>query len=533
MHRHISVLAVCCMPLAAQNACEGFGIGSAYLSTTPAIVGQQLTMNVGSPASPGGVGLLAFGNGAGPAFPLCLDISGLFVTFVAPLDANGNCVFVIPVPTGLFGAPPLFAKGLALEGAGTLSFSKSVRVSFENANSSRELPPMAGARSKHTCTAFESGPRDNRTGVLVAGGASGSMIFPVALATTEVFDSLTRTWTLGPVMAVPRAQHRAVRLLDGRILISGGMVNAPPPSVGGPATASCEIYSPATNTLAPTGSMLQARMGHGLTVLPDGRVLASGGLTDWTDPATNFANRCSSGVSSTEIWNPATGTWSAGPAMISVRAGHSQTLLASGAVLLAGGVNGGTFHVISGFGTIEIPTFTGTCEVFDPTANTLAPTAPLTLPRAFHGASLLPNGNVLITGGAASIGGYGEAAATTSCDVYATASGTWAPTATLTNGVAFHTHVVDVATGRAVVAGGFIGNFAALTANSAAALHDGTNLTIMNSLGVNQSLPAQVMDTGLHAAAVLHDGTVLITGGYSGFGAAGTTHARALLLITP
>ena len=58
----------------------------------------------------------------------------------------------------------------------------------------------------------------------------------------------------------------------------------------------------ASGTWSPTGSMSAPRYGHTATLLPDGRVLVSGGSPDG-----------SSALGSAEIYDPALGTWSPTP----------------------------------------------------------------------------------------------------------------------------------------------------------------------------------------------------------------------------
>src|SRR5262245_25812001 len=94
--------------------------------------------------------------------------------------------------------------------------------------------------------------------------------------------------------------------------------------------------------------------------------------------------------------------------MAAPRLRHSQTLLADGRVLVAMGIRGGAIVASSGTPG-QIPVFTASCEVFDPAALAFVATADFAVlaspideyqsPRAFHGASMLPGGGVLITSG--------------------------------------------------------------------------------------------------------------------------------------
>ena len=125
-------------------------------------------------------------------------------------------------------------------------------------------------------------------------------------------------------MGVERGRPNAVLLSDGRVLVTGDRsldLRA--------VTGKAETYDLDAGTWSSTEDMPKASIGHTLTLLPDGRVLAAGGVHP-----TNIHY----GVySTTEIFDPVTNSWSPGPELSEPRAYHSATLLPDGRVLLVGG----------------------------------------------------------------------------------------------------------------------------------------------------------------------------------------------------
>jgi hypothetical protein len=84
-----------------------------------------------------------------------------------------------------------------------------------------------------------------------------------------------------------------------------------------------ELYDPESGHLALTGiPMTIGRAGHTETTLKNGMVLIAGGGTD-----------------TAELYNPATGIFSATGSMNASRIHHTATLLNDGTVLIAGGVS--------------------------------------------------------------------------------------------------------------------------------------------------------------------------------------------------
>jgi len=180
------------------------------------------------------------------------------------------------------------------------------------------LPPNEG-RAHHSATLLRDGK------VLVVGGELG---FPVATLRSSafIFDPKTGLWTATGNLNAARSRHTATLLRNGRVLVAGGSGSGVVP---GAAIASAEIFDPATGTWTLTGSLRDARILHTATLLRTGRVLAVGGLLGIgpNDPM----------IASAELFDPATETWTPVRELKDARANHTATLLNNGQVLVAGG----------------------------------------------------------------------------------------------------------------------------------------------------------------------------------------------------
>ena len=141
-----------------------------------------------------------------------------------------------------------------------------------------------------------------------------------------------KTWTqVGGSSGVVNGS--SVMYLPGKVLYSGGAANLNS-STPAAATTSVIDLTAATPTWHQTASMAHARIYHTLTMLADGTVLAVGGepTAGQTGPS-----EVSGGVLPSEIWNPATQTWSPAAATGTTRGYHSTALLMPDGTVLVGG----------------------------------------------------------------------------------------------------------------------------------------------------------------------------------------------------
>jgi N-acetylneuraminic acid mutarotase len=124
-------------------------------------------------------------------------------------------------------------------------------------------------------------------------------------------------------MTVARYRHAATLLLNGKVLITGGICRR------NHIYNTAEIFDPVSNTFKSTvGAMESPRAYHTATLLPDGKVLIAGGYSQ---------NQCGSNPIYAEIYDPATDSFTKTSNMNSDRSSHQATLLPDRTVLITGG----------------------------------------------------------------------------------------------------------------------------------------------------------------------------------------------------
>ena len=310
------------------------------------------------------------------------------------------------------------------------------------------------------------------------------------------------TFTMTGSMTIPRAEHSATLLPNGKVLIAGGYS----PTTLSPMVATAELYDPLTRTFTPTGSMSAARA-HSTILLADGRVLIVGGPTELYDPSTGSftlagpaipiprligampladgrvllegcAEPCNSVIAG--FYDPAAGTFKDGGPQFAE--GVPGVVLVDGRILIVGGcaadyqTKAEVFDPGTGVfspadlmtnGCADINTaalllngkvlFVGSDEypvpadasLFDPGTLTFANVGPAIAPREFSAPTLIPDGTVLITGGQLP-GGSGQAFS----ELYTPASGMFSSAGNMVTGRHFHTSTL-LDDGTVLIAGGF------------------------------------------------------------------------------
>jgi hypothetical protein len=352
----------------------------------------------------------------------------------------------------------IYIVALALA-ASTLSFAASGTWSSTGT--------MISARDGHTATILTNGK------ILAAGGTNNG----VALTSAELYNPIAGTWASTGSMHVARTLAHAVLLSNGSVLVVGGCVN----DCLSATTRSAELYNPTAGSFTATGSMIQARAEFGVAVLANGEVLVAGGCTAYD------ANGCLAVTTKAEIYNPATGTWTATGALRGARHAMTATRLPSGKVLVAGGA------------TASMDALNST-EIYDPTAKTWTLGLKMITARSDYASLMLGTGKVLFTGGE-NINGV----SIKNAELYNPSSGTFTATGNMTATREEHTAVL-LANGNVLASGGNKITLTAQTPLASAELYNPATGTWTATGSMSHARSG-------HTSTVLHNGNVVNAGG--------------------
>jgi len=318
----------------------------------------------------------------------------------------------------------------------------------------------------HTATLLANGQ------VLVTGGYDSNNSATVRL-TFKYDDSSGTNGIWSPTNATMEIDKYSTMTLlpDGKVLVTGGATNTISPDDLA-AVSDVQLYDPATGTWTATNSMNFPRASHTATLLPNGKVLVAGGFMS----VTNGSAYGGAAATSSELFDPSTGTWTISGNLNYGRSGHTATLLPNGKVLAAGSAA------------------SLSAELFDPDAGTWALTGSMKASHSGHTATLLPNGKVLVAGGYSS-----------TSESYDPAAGTWSTNTPMSLWRMAHTATL-LPSGKVLVVGGYTSSALALA----------TAETFDFTTGIWTTNTPMNIQRQSHLAMLLPNGKVLVAGGRGG-----------------
>jgi N-acetylneuraminic acid mutarotase len=186
-------------------------------------------------------------------------------------------------PTGSMSVRRSFPTATLLPNGEVLVAGGTPDISSNNAVASAELyNPASGTwsptGSMHTARFIDTATLLPTGQVLVAGGAP-SVLVPFtstfqSVASAELYDPTTGTWTHTGSMRDARTTQAATLLANADVLVAGGIDGR-----GRTVLRSAEIYDTYSGTWSPTTPMMQSRFNPETTLLADGTVLVDGGVT--------------------------------------------------------------------------------------------------------------------------------------------------------------------------------------------------------------------------------------------------------------
>jgi hypothetical protein len=337
---------------------------------------------------------------------------------------------------------------------------------------------MTTPRDGHTATLLPDGK------VLIAGGGPRINGGGYSLSSAELYDPAAGAFTATGSMAVERTLHTATLLNNGKVLIVGGLrrvPGSPPSEYSFPVSA--ELYDPATGSFTRTGDTNGAFI-DSATLLADGRVLITR-----RDPDNDR-------VTHAEIYDPATGLFTITGDANTGHTGPSTSLLLNGQVLVAGGdIGDGDGASVS-------------AELYDPATGAFAPTSNLTNGRDQNGIALLPDGTVLFAGGhclcvPAPNGGHDNLA---SAEIYNPSTGAFNATGSMITGRDLLKATL-LSNGQVLITGG--NEYYPFSAGGRDPLHPGvaTAELFMPSVSMPAPVVLSVSGDGHGQGAILHSST--------------------------
>ncbi len=490
-------------PLAVATTSLSDGVvGAAYSQTLTAMGGAGgYTWTLTSGSLPAGTTLSSAGLISGT-----LTTTGTYSFTVTVTDLSGqsasapftvNVVVSNPVPAGshiLFIIQPPGPRGggsTGLQAVVQLFDANNAPIAGAQLSASFGAKPCPDAALSGTLTAVtDANGLAAFSGITSNRGGQGYTGVATATSNPQVFATSIPFNIQGfcPTgnLTTLRRENTVTLLPNGKVLILGGL-NSNTVSAA-LALNTAELFDPATGVFTATGSMTAPRDLATATVLPNGKVLVVGGY-----------DATSATLTSAELYDPATGVFTATGSMSVPRQEHTATLLPNGRVLIAGGVKWA-------FPT----TFYASAEIYDPATGQFTLTGTMNSAHVDHTATLLSNGKVLVASGEGSTNpDASNQQITLSAELYDPSTGTFTPTGSMTIG-RFNQAATTLSDGRVVITGGYA-DVNTRTATASAELYDPSTGTFSPTGTMNVARAE-------HTSTLLPNGTVLIGGGFSSAG---------------
>ena len=356
---------------------------------------------------------------------------------------------------------------------------------------SAAIPASAQASGAWTTTGSLNTARSSQTATLLQSGqvlVVGGQNAAGFLTSAELYNSSTGQWTATGSTATARIDHTATLLQNGEVLVAGGYLGLD--SQFRPTyTATAELYNPSTGQWSATGSMTVARAFHGATLLSSGKVLVAGGV-----------NSTGSSYVSAELYDPSTGTWTATTSMNNSHAAP-LTLLQDGRALMSDNSNSSY----------------ATGEIYDPSTALWTVTGKMYYSHTGVSTILLNSGDVLI---------YGNKFSCYAGEFFTPSSNTWARTINQCgNSISFGPMVL-LGTGKVLLGGGGIIYAGKSSPSSNGRLYDPATNTWSTTGSLKQARQN-------HTLTLLSNGQALAVGGAAKNSDGTTKYLTAAEFYTP
>jgi hypothetical protein len=268
----------------------------------------------------------------------------------------------------------------------------------------------------------------------------------LGLPDANVYDPVTEEWEALPPMSRARWYPTATTLPSGRLLVTAGEDGCFGCYVDTP-----EIYDPQANTWTALSSATASLPFYPhMFVLPDGKVLAASATED------TIVSR---------VLDVATQTWSiVDPVAV---AGGSAVMYRPGQIMKAGTNFDSDVPVVPSAATTYV------LDMTKPAPRSWQETTPMAFPRAYHNLTLLPDGQVLVTGGGDTTDAVGVDGAIGPAELWSPLTKSWTTLAAMQTPRLYHSIALLLPDGRVLVGGG--GRF-----NGPAAATDQTSIEIFS-----------------------------------------------------